>query len=171
MSKDKLRRELKRFVRDVNMPYEAFVATVTNVSEHTCTVKPIDGGPERYKVRLGPDEGTIGLMIEPQVNSYVVVLPVGNPNNLVIIRYSKVKKVRVITQEGEEYGSVKAEVMQTEVNKLKAAVEQIKTAINNAPVVAGDGGAAFKTALVSALTNLDTGNFANIINKNMTHNG
>jgi hypothetical protein len=51
----------------------------------------------------------------------------------------------------------------TELNKSKARIDGIIQAINSAPVTPGDGGTAFKTALIASLSALISENYSSIL--------
>lgn len=63
--------------------------------------------------------------------------------------------------EGEE-PLVKGLTLKTELDKEKSVLTLLLNAINNAPIVPGDGGAAFKASLVAAISTAVRGSFEDI---------
>lgn len=58
---------------------------------------------------------------------------------------------------------LKGESTVTELNKCSVRIDSIINAINNAPVVGGDGGASFKSALVASLSALTKEDYSDVL--------
>jgi len=102
----------------------------------------------------------------PTVGSAVVIGNIEGSDQYYIV---SVIAPEVVELRGADYTMLKGNEVKLELEKLKAALEQIKTAIQNAPVAPGDGGASFKAGILAALSVFDTGNFSQIINDKVKH--
>lgn len=144
------------------------IGKVSNVdmSDYTCTVSPIDGGPDYQNVRLkgAIDSDDAGMVIIPEDNSTVVITPIqNNKHNYYITRYTKVKKYIIKMVGGGKFemnengeiklndaslgGIPKASVLATEINSIKQDLSTLKNLIGVVWIpVPNDGGAALKTA-------------------------
>lgn len=69
----------------------------------------------------------------------------------------------LIGSENSTEPSVLGQTFSTEILKTQALLAALKNSIQSAPVVPNDGGASFKAAISSAISSLETGNFANIL--------
>lgn len=186
-----IRKSLKRMMRS-ELVDAAIAGTVKAVdaSAFTCDVEPVDGGPVLYDVRLKVSRGgqEVGVFSIPQVGSKVVVLVLaGNVNNCAVVSAEDVKEhvVRVnggaeirvkpngtITLNGDQFGGlVKVQELRSELAKVNAFLATLRSAINAAPVVSGDGGAAFKGALSAAIGGLQLPSYNGIENTKVKHAG
>jgi hypothetical protein len=177
---EKARQALKGMMKKEAQRFVTFVAKVETVDlgQGTCQVLPVDGNPSYYGVRLVPSVDNVvdGVVPVPKIGSFVICGKLENENDVFVMVPGEVTKYiikcsdgGVIELNGNGSSMVKGETLQTEVNKLKAAVELIKSAISGAAVVPGDGGAAFKTNLISALAAMNSGDFTQILNNKVKH--
>lgn len=142
------------------------VGTVTAVqAPDTCTVEPIDGGAEYFKVRLrgvidGADDG---MYAEPKINSYVIISPLMNDEGMMFVsRFTEVTKWHIKVDGGAKVevlsggnvklngdthnGLVKVAELVQKLNALENDLNTIKGVFSGWTPVAQDGGAALKAA-------------------------
>lgn len=143
-----------------------------NKESWTCTVEFDDGGVyERDDIFLQAAEvesgEKTGFVIIPKVGSVVLVLRLDRTEWFTVAATTEVEMLYMM---GDKYGTVKAEELVTELNKLKGTVDAIVSAVSSWIPVVNDGGGALKTALTSALTGQTTGSFNNtLINDKIRH--
>lgn len=158
---------------------QSFVAEVLEVdrSDDTCLVKPEDG-PELYGVRLKSvvDELQHKVVIYPKIGSLVMCsLVENNPNEAYISKYGEIEEVvldvkKVTINGGELGGMVKAKELEEQLNKHKAILEAILQVMNGAPLTQPGGApSVLQTALKTALTGKQTGDFSNLQNEQLLH--
>lgn len=102
----------------------------------------------------------------PAVGSYVLIGRIEGSDSWYVSATTEVDEIRLM---GKRYSLVKGEELQTQINKLKAAVELIKSAIAAAGVTAGDGGAVFKSNIMAGLASMDSGDFTQLLNNKVKH--
>lgn len=173
------------------VPIQARICRVTAVDAAAglCDLEPQDGSAPLLDVRLTATPGTPGLKLVPKVGSYVIAAHVqNNPSQAWLAQCSELENMELTVggsnlctleidssgmlriNGGQLGGLVKVQELATELNKLKAFCETLRTAINAAVPALGDGGTAIKTALVTALASLDTGTFGpNLENPRIKH--
>ncbi|HRF82634.1 MAG TPA: hypothetical protein PL070_21415, partial [Flavobacteriales bacterium] len=84
----------------------------------------------------------------------------------------RVKQGGNIAINGEQYGGlIKVQELRTELTKVNTFLTTLRSAIQSAPVAPGDGGAAFKSALISALSALQVPTYTNIESSKTKHGG
>lgn len=133
------------------------VGKVTAVqAPDTCTVEPIDGGAEYFKVRLrgtidGSDDGTYA---EPKIDSYVIISPLMNDEGQMwVSRFTEVEKWHIKTDGGAKVevlangevhlngnshnGLVKLQQLQANLDDIKSYVEAMNAAIGPAFAAVG----------------------------------
>lgn len=187
MSGERANKALRQLM-DRRIPVVVFNGVVKSVSGFTCDVEPIDGGPVYYSVRLrvSQNDSDTGVYQIPNQGSDCVVARLGaNENNLYLISAEDVKEyvikvaggaeIRVgqngITSiNGEQYGGlVVAQELRTELAKVNTYLTTLRSAIQAAPVSPGDGGAAFKASLASALSSMQIPTYTNIESTKTKH--
>jgi len=102
--------------------------TVVDNGKRTCTVKPIDGTPDLYDVRMTPEISTTGglldgLCVFPNKGSMVVVAFL-NPTTGVIISSNTASQIFSDTKlfqfnQGKNFGLIKIVELTTKLNQLK----------------------------------------------------
>jgi hypothetical protein len=159
-------------------PTVNLVCKVLEVTGKTCRVEPIDGGAEITGVRLSPvtDSSNEGILIVPEVGSYVMVSQI-KVNAADFVYYvsscSRITEFKMITTSGTVYSLAKTEMLVTELNKTNTLINALLAIINGAPIPEAGNGApsALQTALKAALVGQSLGNYANIKNEKIKHNG
>jgi hypothetical protein len=131
----------------------AIRATVTAVNGNTCTVSPLNGGPEIPDVKLITNSGN-GLLITPAINSVVEVVKDG-PFTAFVAQYSEIESITldvnttIVINGGSNDGLVNVNDLVTKLNNLENDINDLKTAFSSWIVVPNDGGAALKTISAS----------------------
>lgn len=159
-------------------PTVNLVCKVLEVTGKTCRVEPIDGGAEITGVRLSPvtDASNEGMLIVPEVNSYVMVSQI-KVNATEFKHYvsscSRIAEVNMVTTTGTVYSLTKTELLVTELNKTNSLLNALLAVINGTPIPETGSGAAsaLQMALKAALTGQTLGNYTNIKNEKIKHNG
>ena len=169
MSMEQAHNALRRMVDRRQRP-EVITGTVSRVNGLLCDVLPSDGGAELLDVRLKPSSnaGDAGCYAVPRVNSTVTVAMLqGNANVWAVLQVQDIERwvVRVngnarvevlpngvVELNGAEYGGlVRVNELRAELQKVTTWLTVLRNAVASAPVVGGDGGAAFKVAVSAAL--------------------
>lgn len=162
-------------------------ATVTEVrhGSYVCDVEPIDGDAKLLDVKLRVNENNIesGVVAFPKVGTVALVL-VSNEVDAYLVYAQDIERViikqagfrceidaegNVVLNDGANEGLVKLPVLQTEIAKLNAYLNTIKQTFSSFVPVAGDGGAALKTAMVSALASQQTADLSEAGNHKIKH--
>lgn len=169
-----LREKLLRIMSE-NERNRFVLGTCSDVEDDkVCTLTPLDGGAPYFNVRLRPElDEEVGVYSIPSDGSLALAAQLGDENNLTMLVVQKAKRVVIAGEtlelNGADWVVLKGEETIREIKKLKAAVDAIIAAIQAAPIVPLDGGLTFKTALVGAISSLQTGNFNGLINKTVKH--
>jgi hypothetical protein len=188
MSED-VRKGLMRLFQKAQ-PIQVYPGVVDSVDESkfTCDVKPADGGPLFYDVRLKTNinSDNNGMICIPEVGSDVFISAIGNNRNWAFVSlYSKIKKYLIvcsngvkieITENGELHlngdslgGLIKINELKAELNKTNDVLLAIVQALSTWTVVPNDGGAALKVMANTLLTGKSVGNYSNIENVKVKH--
>lgn len=153
------------------------VCKVLEVTGKICRVEPIDGGAEITGVRLSPvtDNTNEGLLITPEVNSYVMVSEVkinNSESKYYVSGWSRITDIKMLTTTGDSFSMVKAETLITELNKTRSLLNAVLTVINGAAIPEPGNGSpsALQAALKTAVTSQELGVFTNIKNDKIKHN-
>lgn len=157
-----LKQNLSEFIKQrlPPMPLMCVVSDVDLISL-TCYCQPIDGSAGVTDVRLMASVSK-GFLVIPQDQSIVGVSFI-NDNSAYISMTSGVQEIQL---NGDNFGGLtKTLELQTQLNKLNAQLQAILTAATTWAPVANDGGAAFKTAAISALSGKPIAVFTNIENQ------
>lgn len=152
----------------------ARIGEVTDVdtATMTCTVA-VEGEDDYEEVRLTTDEydaGTVGMLPVPQVGSAVTMIILeGMDGQAMIVQADKVSEL--VIRGGSLGGLVKIDALVDRLTAIEGSVKDILQAIQSAPVAPSDGGAAFKSGLVSALSASDPGTTlkSDLENQQVTH--
>ena len=134
------------------------VCKVTTVDEsnRTVDVQPINGDPELFDVMLQANiQQEVGFCPIPKEGSYVIVTFLTRSTAFVSL-FTELDQIiidvpEIVINGGKNKGLIKVDALQAEVSKLNANFEVIKQAVIGAATSPGDGGAAFKAALIAAL--------------------
>lgn len=141
---------------------QSVVGKVTAVDgTDTCTVEPVDGGADLYKVKLRAviDGATAGSVSIPKVGSFVIVSPIAHDENqLYVSRFSDVDSWHVLTDSGAKVevkdngevhlngdafaGIPKLQELEDSLNSLKTYCEAMSAAIGPAFAAVGASPAA-----------------------------
>lgn len=147
----------------------AFTAEVVSVEGDTCTVEV--NGLQIPEVRLNAvsNDSTNKLIITPVVGSVVGIVDMGGENrDLTVFQFTEIDSI--VWNGGSLGGLTKTKELKTQLAKLTTRVDGIISAIEDGVVVAEDGGASFKTTMVSALEKLtDKEDFSNIEDDTFKH--
>jgi len=114
-----------------------------------------------------------GVLVIPKVGSYVIV-DYMDKNSPYVSKFSEIDKI--ISKQGEmilnsdEYGGlVNAKELKIQLDKLQSKVDVIINAITSSAVLAGDGGAVFKTNMTAVLQTAIDADFSNLENEDIKH--
>ena len=119
-----------------------------DTTNKTCVVSPDNGDPDiQYVKYVVKADSSLGIQIEPKVGSQVCVSFLGNNNGVI----TKIQEFEVFTFDGGSNTVAVAEKVVTRLNLIEDALANIVDAISNAGTTGGDGGAAFKAAILIAL--------------------
>ncbi|MGF7108265.1 hypothetical protein [Treponema pedis] len=120
---------------------------------------------ENIKLTIKDDTGQQEITIK----AFASELKIDKEGNIAL----KAANGKKISLNGDSFsGLVKADELKTELDKMTVRIDGIINALKTAAVTPQDGGAAFKTNIVSALTTLvNKENFSNIKNTNVVHGG
>lgn len=157
---------LSEFIRrrQAPMPLICIISDIDPVTL-TCYCQPIDGSAGITDVRLMAS-ASIGFLILPKDQSQVGISFI-NDNTAWVSMFSEVDEVQL---NGVFYGGLtKTLELQIQLNKMNAQLQAVITAAEGWPVSPGDGGAAFKAAVVAGMTGLMPGDFTNIENNTVKH--
>ena len=148
------------------------VCEVVSVNEAALTIvaQPIDEDEAEYvDVRLSVDADGNTYFI-PSVGSLVLVTELEKDSGEAFVsQHSQPEKVVMLG--GNFGGLIKVSELISELNKVNTAIQTIVSAFANSPVVAGDGGASFKSGLISATAGIVYPTYSDIENKDITHGG
>lgn len=139
-----------------------------NKDKKLCSVRVTSNDVEYPEVRLSAVNGTIttGFILYPKVGSTVVIGVIDGSPEAVVVMFSDVDSIELL---GNTYSIVKAETLTTELNKMKATVDAITSALLNWAVVPSDGGAALKLYAAGLLAGKTTGTYTDIKNEKIKH--
>lgn len=131
----------------------SLVCTVksVNTTDLTCYCEPVDDFADIQQVRLNADKASDGFLAIPKVDSLVVVTFLSESSAYVSM-FSQVDEIRLC---GNGFGGlVVSGSLVTRINGIESKVNAILNLLKTWTVVAGDGGAALKAAMlaVAALT-------------------
>lgn len=129
---------INRMVTD-KIPMQVLVGKVisVNADEMTCDVD-LQGSPDMQDVRIRSviDSDNSGILIEPAVDSYVLVGLIENrKESAFICAYGTVDSIKLITDSihlsGDEFGGlIKINDLVDKINTIENAVNQLKTEFN-----------------------------------------
>lgn len=161
------------------IPAAVLKATVLEVNGDYCTVEPIDGSPKIFRVQFRSiiKDNEIGLLIIPKVGSSVLVGIINsNDNDAFVVTYSEVESYQLTIEDislkvdksgvylnGDAQKLVRGDELKKELEVEKARLTSLINAITNAPIVPSDGGASFKTSIITAIAPVQKPNYGNIL--------
>lgn len=161
-------------------------ATVTTVNaDYTCDVQPINGEAELYdvKLRVTQNDTQSGVVAFPKKGTIALVL-VANETDAYLLHAVEIERILIVQNgfraevdadgnlifnAGSNDGLVKLPVLQQEIAKLNTYLNTIKQTFSSWVPVPNDGGAALKTAMVSALASQQTADLSQAGNDKIKH--
>lgn len=180
----RLAQAIKTIALNQTLPYVPATVKQINKINHTATVQLTHSGLTVSDVLLNArtQNQTAGLVLYPKTNSTVLVGQT-NPGQYAVLMYSEIDELLFENQNttmqlspegitlnhGQNGGLVNWPLLQTELTKITTYLQTLTTALQAAVPAPTDGGAAIKTALLTALSSLPTANFSQIENKKVTH--
>lgn len=172
---EQIRQMLKKMAKEVG-PDQSFIGTVESVNEgeKTCVLFDEESNLKFYDVRLSPVvDGIQGLTLVPKLDAYALAIKIED-EDWMVIQASQFEKYlltcdNIVLNGGTKGGLVNWPDAKTELDKTKAVVSALITAINNWVVAPGDGGGAFKIALTAALAGKAVGNYSNLEDAKVKH--
>ncbi len=165
------------------------VAEAVDMDTRTCTLRPLDGGPDLFGVKLqavkmeGAPE--IGMVIEPVDGSVVLAANVQDlPLNYSIVSYSEIANFYVFSagkvvlksadgiqlNEGDHGGLVVVADLVSKLNGIEQDLNTLKNIFSAWVPTPQDGGAALKGALAAYVSQtLQPTQIADLENPDVTH--
>lgn len=164
----KIAKQLRDFQRAGRTPL-IFPCQVVSVEGNTCTVD--FDGLQLSEVRLSAtiDSSVEPIIITPIIGSTVVVVDLsGEMRELCVLLYSSIQSINIMG--GHNGGLCITPKLVENLNKLSARVDGIIDALKDSATAANDGGAAYKTAITTALSTLtDKEDFSAIESTSIFH--
>lgn len=149
-------------------------------SNWSITIELNSGGTnDQVTIKSVLNDIQTGILVEPEIGSMVLVGIVnGRKENMSVLCYSEIKSIRIIPSEtiqlkGDSFGGlVKLQQLETNLNKLKTAIETIVNATASGMSAIGAGsaanGATGATTFNSSTQGIDL-SFENMENENVKH--
>lgn len=176
---DRLRKLLVDLIKE-EIPRSVVVGQVKSIDEEklTCEVLEIESELTIYDVRLNAGATDAKVVLIPEVDSFVLMGLIGNSKQArYVVSVSEVNKViidaktSVVFNGGENGGLCITPTLKTELDKNNAILTAILNVLNGAPVM--EIGTApsnmLQTALKTAVTDKQVGDFTNIENTGVKH--
>ena len=117
----------------------SMVCTVKEVNGEFCTVTPVNGDAEIFKVKLVAGNGKTPLLIEPVVDSVVVVTFLSK-NTAFVSLYSEIETIQI---RGDQYGGlIKIEELVKKINTLEDNLNNVLNSLKGITVTIPSGGGA-----------------------------
>lgn len=149
-------------------------------SNWTITIELNSGGQnDQVTIKSVLNDIQTGILVEPEIGSMVLVGIVnGRKENMSVLCYSEIKSIRIIPSEtiqlkGDSFGGlVKLQQLETNLNKLKTAIETIVNATASGMSAIGAGSAANGATGATTFNNSTQGidlSFENMENENVKH--
>ena len=162
--------QIKELIRQIGGARSTilFTAEVVSVQGDACTVKVNTLTISDVKLRETSSDAAHMLRITPKVGSNVLVGDLGGElRDLAVIQYSDIDTIEV---NGAAHTTANADVLKEQLEKMKARIDGIIDAINNAVPGTSDGGAGLKASMVASLQALtDVEDFSGIENEKIKH--
>ena len=150
-----------------------FIGRVISVDKGEFIAKIIDEDSElihEVDLQAAKADNHSSFIVFPKVNSYVLCTRVETSEDFVL---SPLTYVDEMWLGGNEYGTIKAEILQKELNKTNALLQCIVGVLKQwTPPPAPDNGVAATlmfTALLANITGQQIGDFKEIINDKVKH--
>lgn len=177
---DRAYRALKKFVKG-NIPIQAIAARVTEIDmdNYTCTASPDEDAAAIPGIRLKPvidSDSNGGLIVIPSIGSWILVGFLLNKDSMpFMIQWSKADSILIKTTDGTNLnlqgdilgGLVKVNPLKTGLTNNNNILNALMNVLTTWTPIAGDGGAALKTAMLEALSGKKTDDFSDIENTNI----
>jgi hypothetical protein len=173
---EQVRNLLKKMASDVG-PAQTILAVVKSVDEGAFTCDLIDDETELefFDVRLRPVlDGNSGITLIPKVNAWALAVRIEDGDDWMLIaagEYSKVLTVceNVVYNGGQKGGLVNWPDAKTQLDKSNQVIGIIMQTLLTWVPSPGDGGAALKTAMTTALAGKSIGTFVNLEDTRVKH--
>jgi len=163
---EQVRQILKRMASEVG-PANTLLGTIKSVNEgdQTCVIYDDDLEIDFTDVRLRPVlDGNTSLTLVPKLNTWALAIRIEGEDDWMLIAAGEFEKYlitcdNVVFNGGTKGGLVNWPDVKTELDKTNEVVNIIANALSTWVPVAGDGGAALKTAFNAAIVGKAVGNF------------
>lgn len=173
---EQIRQRIKKFASDVG-PKGTVLGKVTNLreSELLFDLEDDNSGLTYLDVRLRPViDASEAITLIPKPNAWALAVRLEDGEDWYAIAFGEVDKVavkceQVVFNGGSKGGLVNWPDAKVQLDKTNEVVSAILTAINSWVPVPTDGGAAFKTALTTALTGKAVGVFTGLEDTKVKH--
>ncbi len=174
MSKE---RECADSIREIlgKMPKYSFIAQVVEVNGATCKVARLGDNMIINNVRLNElSDETTGIVIRPKTDSCVLIAVIDDFNYYVSL-YSEIDSVdiqcdKITINGGDNGGLINIEELKKQLNKMTKRIDGIMSAIENSTTNPQDGGATYKTGMISVLQSItDKEDFTNMEDDKIKH--
>lgn len=143
--------------------------TAYDSDAQTVTVKPSDEKAEIFDVRLKSMETASGaLLIVPKLQSGCLVSFINAQGQTPYLLECD-EAESILLNKGRFGGLIKIEELTTQLQLLNRWLETFTEAVKSAVIVPNDGGAALKSAIVSAVETLDLPDYSGIENETVKH--
>ncbi|MBK6611838.1 MAG: hypothetical protein IPI59_15670 [Sphingobacteriales bacterium] len=186
---------IRQLVANIITSNAAFVtAKVITIDKEQQTIDcaPITGDADLLDVKLQPSvvADGLGVLLYPKIGSIVITASTQDGSSFVAM-YSEIDEVNIVVSDnikiransnginitspeivindGNNGALIVWERLLAELQKIVLFLDTLKTTIQTAVPAPGDGGAAIKLALTTALTPLSTPQFNNITNTKVKH--
>lgn len=186
---ERVNKALKRLARG-EQRVQVITGKVSAVNGMVCDVVPSDGGAMMFDVRLTVTSSSdeVGCVAVPMVGSSVIIgMLNGDPNAWTVLHVERIERWFLnlpgkasiearpngnVLINGESYGGlVKVQELRSELQKVNTFLITLRTAITAAVPAPGDGGAAIKAAVASAIQTLQLPTYTSIESQRTKHGG
>jgi hypothetical protein len=173
---EQIRQRIKKFASDVG-PKGTVLGKVTNLreSELLFDLEDDNSGLTYLDVRLRPViDGTEGITLIPKEDTWALAVRLEDGEDWYALAFGEVDKVtvkceQVVFNGGTKGGLVNWPDAKVQLDKTNDVVSALLTAISSWTPVPSDGGAAFKTALTTALAGKAVGVFTGLEDTKVKH--
>ena len=182
---------LRRFIKQVGQTktiptVSVGIAKNINGENRTCDIQ-LNDALTLFNCRLNAIIGNYenNILILPKEGSFVAYALLDDRNTeVLVIGYTEIDKINIkigdttidISNDKIELnggllgGLIKIEELKSQLDKMTQRIDGIMNALRNSPTGSSDGGAAYKTAITTALSSItNKENFGNIEDEKITH--
>ena len=144
-----------------------FPAEVVSIGDKSCEASY--DGIEYHILLCAIDSIDNSLVIRPKVGSTIQVadLSGGEKRILLAFQYTEIENIEVFG--GEKGGMCNTLELKKQLDVMSKRIDSIIDALSQSPTAAQDGGAAYKSAISSALASLDKEDFSEIEDTRIKH--